>query len=172
MSARKTEVRETLREKPISNMISPRSPLARLCMALRIIEHEWRRIVGDFLAERSAPSCYQDGVLYITVENQAVLMDMNFKKHAIEHSIRTQARLEIEGVKISVGAVRRPNPQPARARRAVPPKPVIDEARLEVYCAEILALHADLDPVIARGIARAKLLCEASCAKRDSNFQR
>lgn len=142
-------------------MIGASSPITRLCMALAAVEQEWRRIVGDALARRSSPSAYQDGVLYITVDSQAVLHDMNFKKNAIAREIRTKVLLNVESVKIEIGSVRRPS-RPAVLPRSTPLKKVcLDEERLCACRDEILSVYSEMDPELAKSIARAKMLCEA-----------
>ena len=150
----------TDRERPVYTLVGAASPIARLCMVLATIEREWRRIVGDTLAERSAPSGYDDGVLHIAVDSQAVLHDMNFKKNAIVREIRTKARLNVESVKIEIGRVRRTNATPMMPRCKPPKKIQIDEARVQVFCDEILSQHADMDPELVRRIARIRMLCE------------
>ena len=149
-------------ERPIYTLVGTASPVARLCMVLATIEREWWRIVGDALALRSAPSGYSDGVLHISVDSQAVLHDMNFKKNMIVREIRTKARLNVEGVKIEIGRVRRTNATPTMPRRKPPKKIPIDEARVQILCDEILSCHADMDPELARRIARMRMICEAA----------
>lgn len=152
-------------ERPIFAMLGASSSITRLCMALATIEQEWRRIVGDSLARRSSPSSYQDGVLHIAVDSQAVLHDMNFKKNAIAREIRTKVLLNVESVKIEIGSVRPPS-LPSVATRGAPLKKIsLDEERLCACRDEILSAYAEMDPELAKSIARAKMLCEA-----DSNF--
>lgn len=148
-------------ERPIFTMIGASGSITRLCMALAAIEQEWRRIVGDTLAQRSSPSAYRDGVLHIAVDSPAVLHDMNFKKNAIAREIRTKVLLDVESVKIEIGSVRRPNPPSPVPRRAPLKKICLDEESLCAGRDEILAVYAEMDPELAMSIARAKMLCRA-----------
>lgn len=148
------------RERPIYALVGAAYPVAKLCMVLATVEREWRRIVGEALAERSAPSGYCDGVLRVTVDSQAVLHDMNFKKNAIAREIRAKARLNVESVKIEIGHVRRSNATPVMPRRRPPRKTAVDEERAEALRGEILAQHSDMDPELARRIARVRAIWE------------
>ncbi len=153
--------RTSNRERPIYAIVGAGAPIAKLCMVLATIEREWRRIVGDALAERSAPCGYCDGVLHIAVDSQAVLHDMNFKKNTIVREIRTKARLNVEGVRIEIGRVRRTNATQLMPRYKPPKKITVDESRVQLFCDEILSQHADMDPELARRIARVRMMCEA-----------
>lgn len=148
------------RERPIYSLVRTAYPVAKLCVVLATIEREWGRIVGDDLARRSTPSGYANGVLRIAVDSQAALYDMNFKKNAIAREIRAKARLEIESIKIEIGSVWRSSAESAMPGRRPVRTVTVDETRVGSIRDEILGQHTELDPELARCIARLRVLWE------------
>lgn len=145
-------------EQPVYSFMAAAYPLARLCMILSTVEREWEKIVGRPLAFRSSPKAFEDGVLFVTVDSHAVLHDMNFRKNAIVREIRTKALLPVRDVKIEIGKIKRENPVRETTARRQNRKQDIDPSLEEKVTAEILAIHEDMNPELARSIARCRIM--------------
>jgi hypothetical protein len=148
-------------ERPIYSALGAGLPIMSVCAALAVVEREWERIVGAALASRSALKSYEDGVLVISAEGQSALQNINFKKGAIVREIRTKARLDVTDMRIELGYRQRGEmhvsaPVARRARARVRIDPEAEEALKN----EILSVHADLDPELARRIARCRIASE------------
>lgn len=148
-------------ERPVYSFVTAAFPMTKLCMVLSTIEREWSKIVGGTLAARSYPKAFEDGVLSVSVENQAVLQDMNFKKNAVMREIRAKAFLPVREIHVEIGRFRRdstpplkPSPQRKKKRMAE-----IDPALEEKLSAEILSTYADMNPDLAKSIARCRIMC-------------
>jgi hypothetical protein len=155
-------------KRPIYSALNAGSSILRVCSALSIIEREWPRIAGQALAARSSLVSFEDGILVISVDGQAALQDMNFKKNAILKEIRSKARLKLNDLKIETGrpasTTRAANPTGGAKRRARAPR--IDLDAEEALKNEILAQHEDLDPKLAATIARCRLISEQRTTNR------
>ena len=129
-----------------------------LCMALSAIEREWRSLVGDRLAPRTAPRALQDGVLVVAADGQAVLQDLNFKKNALVRKIRAGARIDLRDIRVELGSASKTGAPPAPRRPRTRPRPAPpDPDAVESLSSEILAAHADMPPELARTIARCRI---------------
>jgi hypothetical protein len=128
-----------------------------LCMELSRMEREWQSIVGPVLGRKSYPVSYDDEVLVVAVDGQAVLHDMNFRKSAIMREIRTKVSVKVRDIRLQTGNLRRRGintPQAARSapmRRRAP-----DESVVDAICECLLREHSDLDPRLVRIIARCR----------------
>jgi hypothetical protein len=147
--------------RPIYDVLS--NPLAAsvtsLCMALSAIEHEWRAIVGDRIAARTAPKALEGDVLVVAADGQAVLQDMNFKKSALVKKISAGARIELRDIRVELGmpprtAARPPHHSKPNARLSAPQA---DPEAVESLACEILSMYADIPPELARTIARCRI---------------
>ena len=145
-------------KRPIYSALGIDSPILRICAALTAIEREWPRIVGRALAARSFPKAFEDGVLVVSVDGHSALQDMNFRKNQIINEIRKNAWLRLSDIRTETGrAARLQSPAPPRAPRGKASFRVDGEA-VENLAGEILSAYSDLDPELARSIARCRLI--------------
>jgi hypothetical protein len=152
--------------RPIYSALGIDSPILRICAALSAIEREWHRIVGHALAARSYPKAFEDGVLVVSVDGYSALQDMNFRKSQIMRAIRDNARLKLCDLKVETGSPMKLQCHalpPSAERRKNAPR--IDPEALDKLSGEILSAHSDLDPELARSIARCRLMTSG----RDKN---
>jgi hypothetical protein len=126
------------------------------------MEREWRSIVGDALADRSAPRMFEDGVLVVTVAGQSALQDLNFRKGAIRSAILNRASLEIKDIRAEIGRV---NARPPRRSKSAPLAPCVprrlgdaEGERIGEACANIMSRHSGLDPELVMRIARCRVM--------------
>jgi hypothetical protein len=155
-------------KRPIYSALGIGSPILRICAALSAIEREWPRIVGHALAARSFPKAFEDGVLVVSVEGHSAFQDMNFRKNQIMREIRDNAWLKLCDIKVETGRKTRARDS-AIALRSAKRKtaPRIDPEAVEKISGEILSAYSDLDPELARSIARCRLMSGG----RDKNGQ-
>ena len=114
--------------------------------------------MGSALAARSFPKAFEDGVLVVSVDGHSALQDMNFRKNQIINEIRKNAWLRLSDIRTETGrAARLQSPAPPRAPRRRASLRVDDEA-VEKLAGEILAAYSDLDPEIARSIAKCRII--------------
>lgn len=86
------------------------STLKRYGLVERFAEYEfilsWREIVGEEIAKRSRPECFQNGSLIVRVCNSTWAQELAFQKHVILHRLRKHLENEaIEDVVFTVGSV-------------------------------------------------------------------
>ncbi len=151
--------------RPIYDLLSVSSvtTVTSLCMTLSALEREWRSLVGDRLALRTAPKALEGDVLVVTADAQAVLQDLNFKKNALVQKIRTGARIDLRDIRVELGSgSKRPDgAAPRRSRPKAPPRSVrVDPDAVESLATEILSRHETLPPELARTIARCRIMAE------------
>jgi hypothetical protein len=147
----------------ISSVMGGHDGIRDLCAALSRLESEWRSIVGESLGARSAPLSYGNDILVVAVDGAPALQDMNFKKNVIMREIRGRIRLAINDIKVRQGVVRGVNYGRVASDRRVrkrPAMPATDEGIVNSIVAELLSKHSDMDPEIARVIARCRAMCE------------
>jgi hypothetical protein len=153
--------------RPVYSALGIGTPILRVCAALSAIEREWPGIVGHALASRSSLKSYGDGVLVVSVDGQAAVHDMNFKKNEIVREIRNKVRLKLNDLKIETDRPRRltsaADQSRPRKRRAAAK---IDQAALESITDEILSSYSDLTPELARSIARCRLMTDRGAMKK------
>ena len=158
------------RERPIYSTLSVAgeiTSLATLCAALRTIESEWVQIVGASLSRRSVPTSYENGVLFVVVDCQAALQDMNFKKASLARIIRERSLLRVDEIRVEVGSTARTTGKTACGRRSTTPVRTgqktrqIDEAMVEMLALEISATHPQIEPELAKILARCRAITAA-----------
>jgi hypothetical protein len=148
-------------ERRLSSVMAEANGAADLCFLLSLLEGEWKSIVGGSLGARSAPLSYEGGVLVVAVNSPSAFQDMNFRKNAIIREICSRASLAVRDIKVKNGAVRGADFGPAShravfTRRAAAP----DEKKVKSVSDDILSRHSDMDPDLARVIARCMVMCE------------
>lgn len=148
--------------RPIYDLLSVPSvtTVTSLCMALSALEREWRSLVGDRLALRTAPKALEGDVLVVTADGPAVLQDLNFKKNALLRKIQVGARINLRDIRVEQGSIsRKPDdPAPRRAKRKTPRSARSSPDAVESLTAEILSRHETLPPELARTIARCRVM--------------
>ncbi|MDL2263461.1 DUF721 domain-containing protein, partial [Synergistaceae bacterium OttesenSCG-928-I11] len=147
--------------RPIYDLLSVPSvtTVTSLCMTLSALEREWRALVGDRLALRTAPHALEGDVLVVTADGPAVLQDLNFKKSALVRKIRTGARIDLRDIRVELGSVaRKPGAHaPRRSGPKAPPRAArVDPDAVESLAAEILSRYETMSPELARTIARCR----------------
>jgi hypothetical protein len=152
--------REKSSSRPIYDVLSDplTASVSSLCMALSAIEREWRAIAGDRLAYRTAPKALEGNVLVVAADGQAALQDLNFKKSALVRKISAGARIELRDIRVELGAAPRASACPAL--RPAPRAPQTDPEAVESLAVEILSSYGDIDPELARTIARCRVATE------------
>jgi hypothetical protein len=143
----------------IHSALGSLSKVFGLCVTLSAIEQEWESMVGSSLARRSAPRCYDDGVLVVAVENSSVQKDMNFKKNAIKNAILQKTSLTLKDIKteIAPSSARRSSVRTILSRRRKRRTETIWGPELDDMKAEILEQNPGISEKIAEAIARCRV---------------
>lgn len=70
---------------------------------LALIALNWKNIVGELLAERSAPEKYEHHVLFVTVSNSTWMQELVLIKPQILSRLNTHLKLQVNEIVFIMG---------------------------------------------------------------------
>jgi hypothetical protein len=139
-----------------------------ICAALSTLEREWRTIAGEALAQRSSLKSFEEGVLVVSVTNQSALQDISFRKTSIRKEILRKLSLNISDIRAEIGkaAGKSASHKTDKNTRRQPRRSLsVDERAVDSLSADIMSRYSDIDPELARRIARCRIMCDKKIIK-------
>ena len=141
----------------------------KTCLKLAELEIKWACVVGNAVAERSAPVAWEfkegDPILTINVEDANLVQAIKFRRTAIVKSLKTFLGIDSLKIEICIGKVTKPSaakdPAPAFKRRP----PIFIPENLIEKTADVINCDTD-DKELAQIIAKFKILSEKNSNRR------
>ena len=132
-------------------------------MVLSVVEQKWPEIVGKLLASRSRPRAFENGVLLVSADSQAVVSDINFKSSSIKREIEKKALLKLNGIRAETGRYSKPAPaKTAQARKAQDRSQSIGSDAQDELKGKIMEKYRGIDQDLALCIARCRIMSLSS----------